>query len=99
MGHSTPQEESFFSKKLFLKKSKRNQKITSKKNNIMRLQSNQTFSLLKSLSNEEIKFLTTEIKEELSSNIKKERKRIFTSAQLWDIQRRRKNLSIQKNYL
>jgi hypothetical protein len=65
----------------------------------MKLQSNQTINLLKGLSKEEMKFLGTEVKEILCPDFKKERKRIFSAAQLWDIQRRKKNLFIQKSYL
>ncbi len=64
----------------------------------MKLQSNQTHSLLKSLSNEEIKFLTTEVRETLSVDLKRDRKRVFSAAQLWDIQRRRRNVSFEKSY-
>jgi len=64
----------------------------------MKLQSNQTHSLLKSLSNKEIKFLTTEVRETLSVDLKRDRKRVFSAAQLWDIQRRRRNVSFEKSY-
>lgn len=62
----------------------------------MKLQSN---NLLENLTRTELKILTTEVKETVLANSKKERKRIFSAAQLWDIQRRRKNLFIQKSYL
>jgi len=65
----------------------------------MKLQSNQTAGLLKSLSNEQMRFLTLEVKETVCMGFKKDRKRIFSTAQLWDIQRRRKNLFNQKSYL
>jgi len=61
----------------------------------MKLQSN---NLLENLTKTELKFLTTEVKETVVANFKKERKRIFSAAQLWDIQRRKKNLSFEKNY-
>jgi hypothetical protein len=61
----------------------------------MKLQSN---NLLENLTKTELKFLTTEVKETVAANFKKERKRIFSAAQLWDIQRRKKNLSFEKNY-
>lgn len=61
----------------------------------MKLQSN---NLLENLTRTELKILTTEVKETVVANFKKERKRIFSAAQLWDIQRRKKNLSFQKNY-
>ncbi|HEU5365680.1 MAG TPA: hypothetical protein VFU62_09115 [Hanamia sp.] len=65
----------------------------------MKLQSNQTAGLLKSLPDEQMKFLTLEVKETVCMDFKNERKRIFSAAQLWDIQRRRKNASFQKGYL
>jgi hypothetical protein len=65
----------------------------------MKLQSNQTTVLLKSLSIEDIKVLTHEVKEIVCCDYKSDRKRIFSVAQLWDIQPRRKNLSFQKSCL
>lgn len=59
----------------------------------MKLQSN---SLLETLTEKEIKFLTTEVKETLCTNFIKERKRDFTAADLWDIQRRKRNLFSRK---
>jgi len=61
----------------------------------MKLQSNK---LLENLTRTELKNLTSEVKETVFINLKKERKRIFSAAQLWDIQRRRKNLYSQKFY-
>jgi hypothetical protein len=58
----------------------------------------QTNKLLENLTRTELKNLTTEVKETVFVNFKKERKRIFSAAQLWDIQRRRKNISSQKFY-
>ena len=43
----------------------------------MKLQLNQTGSILKSLSNEEIKFLTNEVKETLCMDLKSKRKKAF----------------------
>lgn len=65
----------------------------------MKLQINQSINLLKGLSKEEMKFLTIGVKETLYPDFKKEKKRIFSAAQLWNIQRRRKNLFIQRSYL
>jgi hypothetical protein len=59
----------------------------------MKLQSN---NLLENLTRSELKILTTEVKETVAENFKKERKRTFSAAQLWDIQRRKKDLSFQK---
>ena len=61
----------------------------------MKLQSN---NLLENLTITELKILTSEVKETIVANFEKERKKIFSAAQLWDIQRRKKNLSFQKNY-
>lgn len=65
----------------------------------MRLQLNQTESILKSLSNEEIRFLTNEVKETLCMDFKSNRKKAFSAAQLWNVQRSKKNVSFQKRYL
>jgi hypothetical protein len=59
----------------------------------MKLQSN---NLLEKLNATDIKFLTIEVKETLDKSFKKERKRIFSAAELWDIQRRRKNLLVKR---
>jgi hypothetical protein len=61
----------------------------------MKLQSN---NLLDNLTKTELKNLTTEVRETVFVNFKKERKRIFSVAQLWDIQRRKKTLFMQRNY-
>ena len=62
----------------------------------MKLQSN---TLLENLSITELKNLTTEVKETVMVTFKKERKRIFSAAQLWDIQRRKKTFYIQRSFL
>ncbi len=59
----------------------------------MKLQSN---NLLENLTTKEVRLLTTEMKETVCKNFNQERKRIFTCANLWDIQRRRKNLFTKK---
>jgi hypothetical protein len=64
----------------------------------MKLQSNQTVVLLKSLSTEHLKLLLQETKETVCKDFENDRKRIFSAAQLWDIQRRKKNVSSQKYY-
>jgi hypothetical protein len=61
----------------------------------MKLQSN---NLLENLTRNELKVLTSEVKETLAQDFKKEKKKIFSAAQMWDIQRRRKNLFTAKNY-
>ncbi|MEO8819403.1 MAG: hypothetical protein ABI267_07220 [Ginsengibacter sp.] len=58
----------------------------------MKLQSN---NLLENLTLQELKTLTTEIKETVCKNFKKE-KRNFTSVDLWNIQRRRRNRLTQR---
>ena len=62
----------------------------------MKLQSN---NLLENLTRNELKVLTSEVKETVAQDFKKEKKKIFSAAQMWDIQRRRKNVSITKSYL
>jgi len=59
----------------------------------MKLQSN---TLLEILTENEIKFLTTEVKETVCNNFAKRRKRNFTAANLWDIQRRKRNLFFKR---
>lgn len=59
----------------------------------MKLQSN---NLLENLTKGEIKILTTEVKEMVAPNFKKEKKRIFSAAEFWDIQRRKRNLYIKR---
>ncbi len=60
----------------------------------MKLQSN---TLLESLTKKELNILTTEVKETIA-NFKKDRKRIFSAAELWDIQRRKKNLFFKRSF-
>lgn len=55
----------------------------------MKLQSNQ---LLENLTRQQLKLLTTEVKETVNPNFKKERKRVFSAAEFWGLQRRKKNL-------
>jgi hypothetical protein len=55
----------------------------------MKLQSN---TLLENLAEEDLKNLTIQVKETLAKEFKNEKKRIFSAAQFWDIQRRRRNL-------
>jgi hypothetical protein len=54
----------------------------------MKFQSNR---LLESLTENEIRNLTSEVKETLATDAVNEKKKVFSSAQLWDIYRRRKN--------
>jgi len=53
-------------------------------------------NLLESLNNNEIKVLTSEVKETVCKNFNKERKRIFSVAEYWDIQRRRRNVLVKR---
>ncbi len=55
----------------------------------MKIQSN---NLLENLTTGELKILTTQVKETLAKDFRKEKKRIFSTADFWDIQRRRRNL-------
>ncbi|MEO8855220.1 MAG: hypothetical protein ABI359_15665 [Ginsengibacter sp.] len=59
----------------------------------MKLQSN---NLLENLDQQELQFLTSEVKETISKNFKKERKINLTVAQFWNIQGRRKNFRSAK---
>lgn len=59
----------------------------------MKTQSN---NLLESLNNNEIKILTSEVKETVCKNFKKDRKRTFSVAEYWDIQRRRRNFLVKR---
>lgn len=61
----------------------------------MKFQSNQ---LLESLTNEEIATLTTEVRETLLPGFKKDKKKIFSAAELWDIHRRRQNTFTRRIY-
>ena len=59
----------------------------------MKLQSN---TLLENLTNTEIKNLTAQVKETVAKEFKQEKKRIFSAAQFWDIQRRKRNFSTKR---
>ena len=59
----------------------------------MKLQSN---NLLENLTISEIKNLTLVVKETVDKEFKKGKKRIFSAAQLWDIQRRKRNFSSRR---
>jgi hypothetical protein len=55
----------------------------------MKLQSN---NLLENLSKEELKNLSIHVKETVAKEFKSGKKRNFSVAQFWDIQRRKRNL-------
>lgn len=55
----------------------------------MKLQSN---NLLENLAKDELKSLTIQVKETVAKEYKNEKKRVFSAAQFWDIQRRKRNL-------
>jgi hypothetical protein len=59
----------------------------------MKFQSNKSLNLLDSLTSNEIKNLTIQVKETIAPEFIKDRKRTFTSSELWDIQRRKRNIS------
>jgi len=46
--------------------------------------------LLETLNYQELKHLTTEVKETLAVEYKKEKRRTFTAADLWNLQRQRR---------
>ena len=54
----------------------------------MKLQSN---NLLENLAKEDLKNLTIQVKETVAKEFKNEKKRIFSAAQFWDLQRRKRN--------
>ena len=58
----------------------------------MKFQSNNPKNLLESLTNNEIKNLTIEVRETIAQGFKKEKKRIFSAADLWNIQRQKRNV-------
>jgi hypothetical protein len=51
------------------------------------------------LTRDEIKNLTIETKETLAPGFLKERKRIFTAADLWNIQAKKKRVAYRRAYL
>lgn len=57
-----------------------------------------TNNLLETLNFQEVKNLTEEVKETLFINFKIDKSKNFTSAQLWNIQRQRKNIFGRKFY-
>lgn len=59
----------------------------------MKLQSN---NLLETLTNENLKSLTMQVSETIAKDFKKEKKRIFSSVDFWNIQRRKKNLHTKR---
>ncbi len=65
----------------------------------MKLQSNFAANILDSLTRNEIKHLTVETRETIATQFMKERKRIFSAAELWYIQRTKRNVSSRRLYL
>jgi len=59
----------------------------------MKLYSN---NLLQNLTKDELKNLTIEVKETMAKEFKNEKKRIFSVAQYWDIQRRKRNFNSKR---
>jgi hypothetical protein len=64
----------------------------------MKFQSNSFRNLLDSLTINEVKNLTKEVKETIAAEFSNERKRVFTSAELWKIQRNKKNVFNRRAY-
>ncbi len=58
-----------------------------------------TTNLLETLSNVEIEKLTTEVKETLAKNLANAKKKVFTSADLWNIQRQTKVNFFRRQFL
>ena len=59
----------------------------------MKLESN---NLLENLTRGELEILTAEVNETIAKDFKNKKKRIFSVAELWDIQRRRRNLLVKR---
>ena len=55
-------------------------------------------NLLESLDYDDVKNLTSEVKETLSPHFKKEINKNFTAVELWNIHRQRKNANGRKFY-
>jgi hypothetical protein len=64
----------------------------------MKLQSNTASNLFDVLTRNEIKNLTIEIRETVAPEFAKQRRRIFSPIDLWNIQRRKKNVTFRRNY-
>jgi hypothetical protein len=60
----------------------------------MKLLSN---NLLETLSNTEIKKLTSQVSETLLFNYRKENQKVFTAADLWNLQRQKRNFLTRRN--
>ena len=95
MGYSTPEKKPFFKKISILTPSLLTNHLKQK---IMKLQSNTRHNLLDSLTNNEIKNLTLQIRETVASGFINQKRRIFSAAELWNIQRTKKNVSFRRNY-
>ena len=63
------------------------------KNKTMKLESN---NLLENLTRGELEILTAEVNETVAKDFKNKKKRIFRVTELWDIQRRRRNLLVKR---
>jgi len=95
MGYPTPEKKPVFKKISILNQSIF---INHLKQKIMKLQSNARYHLLDSLTNNEIKNLTLQINETVASGFTNKKRRIFSAAELWNIQRTKKNVSFRRNY-
>ncbi len=95
MGYSTPEKKSFFKKISILIESLLTNHLKQK---IMKLQSNTRHNLLGSLTNNEIKNLTLQIRETVAQGFINQKRRIFSAADLWNIQRTKKNVTFRRNY-
>ena len=59
----------------------------------MKLYSN---NLLENLTKDQLKNLTLQVKETMAKEFKNEKKRIFSAAQYWDMQRRKRNFTSKR---
>ena len=56
----------------------------------------ESYNLLENLTRGELEILTAEVNETVAKDFINKKKRKFSIAELWDIQRRRKNLLIKR---
>lgn len=56
----------------------------------------ESYNLLENLTRGELNILTAEVKETVANDFINKKKRKFSVAELWDIQRRRKNLLVKR---
>jgi hypothetical protein len=58
----------------------------------------QTTTLLNQLSNNEMQVLTNEVKETLATGYQNNSGKVFSAAELWNIQRQRKSIGSRRHF-